>query len=195
MKKVTEVVTAPLGEVGDWLKNPYVSVTVNGNKLTVGPQTLTIQSDGRVRLNISGQNDSAFVKLGGVTVQTGKLRQRLTQAGCIAETGDVMGCAPDVVAKVAAQLAQEAAAGTTSTESASQGYDTLEPVDDHFLTEADVVRIEQGAFGPPKARWFGPMAQVCVTQFGTAVPLVHPKPFGEPCTAVFPWGMFPGVAR
>lgn len=73
---------------------PYISVKSGSTQIKLG-------------------QDSAMIKVGGVTVQTGKLRLRLAQAVCLyATAGDVMTCAPDVIQREASKLFDEMATGT-----------------------------------------------------------------------------------
>ena len=82
---------------------PYISVKSGSTQIMLG-------------------QDSAMIKVGGVTLQTGKLRQRLAQAACVYATGgNVMTCAPDVIDREARKLFTEIASGTDTTVSTVGG--------------------------------------------------------------------------
>jgi hypothetical protein len=90
-----------------WIKNEAIP-TVTGDRPIVIKPYVSISSDAlQVRLG----EDSAMLKVGGITLQTGKLRLRLLQAGCTYATGDIMRCAPDVINREVRRLIQDIASG------------------------------------------------------------------------------------
>lgn len=72
---------------------PYVSIKSGSTSIKLG-------------------QDEAMIKVGNVTVQTGKLKYRLAQAGCLYATGgDVMTCIPDIIDREANKLFSQVAKG------------------------------------------------------------------------------------
>ncbi len=91
-----------------WVRNEALP-TISGTRPIVIKPYVSIKS-GSTQFKL-GQ-DTAMVKVGGVTVQTGKLKYRLAQAGCVYATGgDVMTCAPDIVDREARKLFEQVARG------------------------------------------------------------------------------------
>lgn len=84
-----------------WIRNEALPTVSGTRQIEIKPYVSIKSGSTQFKL---GQ-DSAMIKVGDVTVQTGKLRYRLTQAGCLYATGgDVMTCAPDVVEREARKL-------------------------------------------------------------------------------------------
>jgi hypothetical protein len=93
--------------------------TITGQRSIVIKPYVSVKS-GTTAIKL-GQ-DSAMIKVGGVTVQTGKLRLRLAQAGCLYATGgDVMTCAPDIIEREAGNLFADIRAGGDGSTKASGG--------------------------------------------------------------------------
>lgn len=95
-------------DVFKWVRNEALP-TIKGTRPVVIKPYISIKSgSNQVRF---GQ-DSAMIKIGSVTVQTGKLKFRLAQAGCVFATGgDVATCAPDVLDREARKLFEQVARG------------------------------------------------------------------------------------
>lgn len=95
-----------------WVKKEALPTISGRRPVEIKPYISVKSGSTQVRL---GQ-DSAMIKVGGVTVQTGKLRLRLAQAACVYATGgDVMTCAPDVIQREASKLFDEIASGIDTT--------------------------------------------------------------------------------
>ncbi len=129
-----------------WVKKEALPTIAGQRPVEIKPYISVKSGSTQIKL---GQ-DSAMIKVGGITLQTGKLRQRLAQAGCIYATGgDLMTCAPDVIDREARKLFTEIASGTDATESSAGGVsgtgaDTAGPkFEDGKMTEIP--------WGPPKA--------------------------------------------
>lgn len=83
--------------------------TVTGNRQIEIKPYISIKS-GSTAVKFS--SDAAMIKVGGVTVQTTKLKQRLLQAGCVYMTGgDVYTCAPDIIDREAQKLFNQISQG------------------------------------------------------------------------------------
>lgn len=96
-----------------WL-NTEVIPTVKGERpLAIKPYVSFSHGDTQIKLS----DNAAMVKVGGITVQTQQLKLRLAQAGCIATTGDVFSCAPDIVEREAKKLFDNATSSATSSAS------------------------------------------------------------------------------
>ena len=101
-----------------WFKKEALPTITGQRPVEIKPYILVKSGSTQIMF---GQ-DSAMIKVGGVTLQTGKLRQRLAQAACIYATGgNVMTCAPDVIDREANKLFNEIASGTDTTASTVGG--------------------------------------------------------------------------
>ena len=76
-----------------WIKNEAVP-TITGKRPIVIKEYIKISS-GTTQIKLG--NDSLMIKMGTITVQTGKLRLRLAQGACVWATGDIVTCAPDFI--------------------------------------------------------------------------------------------------
>ena len=85
-----------------WIKKEVVP-TITGERPIVIKDYVKVSS-GATQIKI-GQ-DTAMIKMGGITVQTGKLKLRLAQGACVWTTGDVMTCAPDFIERQIKVLAE-----------------------------------------------------------------------------------------
>lgn len=83
-----------------WVKKEAMPTLTGQRPVSIKPY-VSIQS-GATKIKLG--SNSAMIKVGGVTVQTGKLKLRLAQAGCVLATGDVMTCAPDVIEREAGKI-------------------------------------------------------------------------------------------
>ncbi len=81
--------------IGSWLRNEVAPILAGKKPLKIDPTRVSIVHKGKPILKYEG--DSLYVKAGGVTFQTSKLRQRVAEAGAIF-SGDVA-----VLSKVAAE--------------------------------------------------------------------------------------------
>ncbi|MDD5160475.1 MAG: hypothetical protein PHI47_10520 [Sulfuricurvum sp.] len=94
--------------------------------------------------------DSAMIKVGGVTLQTSKLRQRLAQAGCVYATGgDIMACAPDLIDREARKLFSDIASGTDTTVSTVGGNGASDAGTVGLKFED--AKMKEVQWGPPSA--------------------------------------------
>lgn len=92
-----------------WIKREALP-TISGQRPIVIRPYISVKS-GSTQIKF-GEN-SAMIKVGGVTVQTSKLRLRLVQAACVyATAGDIMTCAPDVIDRESKKLFGDIANGT-----------------------------------------------------------------------------------
>jgi hypothetical protein len=129
-----------------WFKKEALPTITGQRPVEIKPYISVKSGSTQIKL---GQ-DSAMIKVGGVTLQTGKLRQRLAQAACVYATGgDVMTCAPDVIDREARKLFTEIASGTDT---------TVSTVDGSGATDASTVglkfedaKMKEVPWGPPSA--------------------------------------------
>jgi hypothetical protein len=92
--------------IGKWFRREFVPTITGKRPLKIKPY-VSVKHRGKLRFRIS--RNSVYVKVGGVTVKTHQLMKRLAQVGCVIETGgNVVACAPDVIAREARRLAQSA---------------------------------------------------------------------------------------
>ena len=81
--------------LGKWLRTEVIP-TMSGERPLKIKNHISIKHDNKVEFRVG--NNSAKIRVGNVTMQTGNLSQRLAQAGCVYATGgDVLKCAPDIV--------------------------------------------------------------------------------------------------
>jgi len=91
--------------LGKWFKKEFVPTITGERPLRVKPY-VSVQHEGKMRFKLSA--DSVYIHVAGVTVQTHQLQKRLAQAGCVIETGgNVLVCAPDIVAREVQKLVSE----------------------------------------------------------------------------------------
>lgn len=129
-----------------WFKKEALPTITGQRPVEIKPYISVKSGSTQIKL---GQ-DSAMIMVGGVTLQTGKLRQRLAQAACVYATGgNVMTCAPDVIDREASKLFTEIASGTDTTVSTVDGSGAgdagtvgLKPED---------AKMKEVPWGPPNA--------------------------------------------
>lgn len=129
-----------------WFKKEALP-TITGQRPVEIKSYISVKS-GSTQIEL-GQ-DSAMIKVGGVTLQTGKLRQRLAQAACVYATGgNVMTCAPDVIDREASKLFTEIASGTETTVSTvgDSGAGDTGTVGLKF----EDAKMKEVSWGPPSA--------------------------------------------
>jgi hypothetical protein len=100
----------------DWIIQEVIP-TVKGNKPLKIKQFVRVTHNGKKRIELS--NNSAFIKIGDVTIKTNQLRERLVQIGCIVETGNIVACAPDVLEQELLRVANSGAPSGRTYSSAS----------------------------------------------------------------------------
>lgn len=92
-------------DIFKWIRNEAIPTISGSRPIEIKPYISIKSGSNQIRFG----EDSAMIKIGSVTVQTGKLKLRLAQAGCIYLTGDVIRCAPDVIDREANKLFEEIA--------------------------------------------------------------------------------------
>jgi hypothetical protein len=95
-------------DIFKWIRNEALPTIAGTRPVEIKPYISIKSGSNQIRFG----EDSAMIKIGPVTVQTGKLKRRLAQAGCIYATGgDVATCAPDVIDREARMLFSQVARG------------------------------------------------------------------------------------
>ncbi|ALQ50791.1 hypothetical protein [Nitrosomonas ureae] len=98
-------------DIFKWIRNEALPTIAGTRPVEIKPYISISSGSNQIRFG----EDSAMIKIGPVTVQTGKLKLRLAQAGCIYATGgDVATCAPDVIDREARNLFEQVARGIES---------------------------------------------------------------------------------
>ncbi|GAB2181693.1 hypothetical protein DLREEDagrD3_19160 [Denitratisoma sp. agr-D3] len=129
-----------------WFKKEALPTITGQRPVEIKPYISVKSGSTQIKLG----EDSAMIKVGGVTLQTGKLRQRLAQAACVYATGgDVMTCAPDVIDREAKKLFTEIASGTDTTVSTADGSNTTNAGAGSMKVED--AKLKEIPWGPPEA--------------------------------------------
>ena len=129
-----------------WFKKEALPTIAGQRPIEIKPYISVKSGSTQIKL---GQ-DSAMIKIGGVTLQTGKLRQRLAQAGCVYATGgDVMTCAPDVIDREVGKFFAEIASGTDTTVNTVGGSGATDP--GTAGAKSEEAKMKEVPWGPPSA--------------------------------------------
>jgi hypothetical protein len=100
--KLKNIAKKPLEQLEKYVEKEVVPTLTGDRPLNIDPTRFTINHNGEKIFEVDAANDTAYVKFGDVvTVQTGKLKQRLAEAGAI-WAGDYQ-----VLSKVAAEQFQK----------------------------------------------------------------------------------------
>jgi hypothetical protein len=180
--------TVAFAGLDDWIEREVIPTITGDRPLEIKPYVRVTHNN--KRLFQLGEND-LYINIGGVTVQTRQLKQRLLQAGCVIETGNVAACAPDVLERELQNIANSA---VRSEQQQPQPSRFTQPQfqqrpNNNFRNQPSYQQVNPGYNPQPM---FVP-ATVCVTSSGTCMITYNLTGggAGSPCNC---YGI-PGFAR